>query len=98
MFKRNNRNKNRNIRCKWKISLLPNQVEVDNPEYFEGLSKVVGVYIYEDTPIGLGKITILGELKDYFDEEGNKIEIIDDWKDIYNVKWENNLTQIETFK
>ena len=58
------------------------------PEYFEGLSKVVGVYIYEDTPIGLGKITILGELKDYFDEEGNKIDIPDDWKDIYNVKWE----------
>ena len=61
------------------------------PEYFEGLSKVVGVYIYEDTPIGLGKITILGELKDYFDEEGNKIEIPDDWKDIYNVKWEKQL-------
>ena len=62
-----------------------------SPEYFEGLSKVVGVYIYEDTPIGLGKITILGELKDYFDEEGNKIEIPDDWKDIYNVKWEKQL-------
>jgi len=61
------------------------------PEYFEGLSKVVGVYIYEDTPIGLGKITILGELKDYFDEEGNKIDIPDDWKDIYNVKWEKQL-------
>ena len=27
-----------------------------SPEYFEGLSKVVGVYIYEDTPIGLGKM------------------------------------------
>ena len=38
-----------------------------------------------------GKITILGELKDYFDEEGNKIEMADDWKDIYNVKWEKQL-------
>ena len=37
------------------------------PEYYEGLSKVVAVYVYEDTPIGLGKITILGEAKTYID-------------------------------
>ena len=61
------------------------------PQYYEGLSKVVGVYVYEDTPIGLGKITILGELKSYFDDEGNKIDVPDNWKGIYNVKWEKQL-------
>jgi len=58
------------------------------PEYYEGLSKVVAVYIYEDTPIGLGKITILGEAKTYIDENGNTQDVPDDWKGIYNLKWE----------
>jgi hypothetical protein len=58
------------------------------PEYYEGLSKVIAVYIYEDTPIGLGKITILGEAKTYIDENGNTQDIPDDWKGIYNLKWE----------
>ena len=61
------------------------------PGYYEGLSKVVGVYIYEDTPIGLGKITVLGELKSYFDENDNKVDIPDDWKGVYNVKWEKQI-------
>ena len=30
------------------------------PEYYEGLSKLVAVHIYEDTPIGIANITILG--------------------------------------
>ena len=61
------------------------------PQYYEGLSKVVGIYVYEDTPIGLGKVTVLGELKSYFDNDGNKIDVPDDWKGIYNVKWEKQL-------
>jgi hypothetical protein len=58
------------------------------PEYYEGISKLVAVHIYEDTPIGLGKITILGELKTYVDENGTTRDIPDNWKDVYNVKWE----------
>jgi len=58
------------------------------PEYYEGLSKVIAVYVYEDTPIGEASITILGELKTYIDESGNKQEIPAEWKGIYNVKWE----------
>ena len=58
------------------------------PEYYEGLSKVVGAYIYEDTPIGLGKITILGEAKTYIDANGNTQDVPDEWKGIYNLKWE----------
>ena len=57
------------------------------PEYYEGISKLIAVYIYEDTPIGLGKITILGELKQY-DDSGVKRDIPEQWKGTYNVKWE----------
>jgi len=58
------------------------------PEYYEGTSKVIAVYIYEDTPIGTAKITVLGELKTYLDEGGTVLPIPDDWKNVYNVKWE----------
>ena len=58
------------------------------PEYYEGLSKLVAVHIYEDTPIGIANITILGELKTYLDSEGNIQSIPEEWKGIYNVKWQ----------
>ena len=58
------------------------------PEYYEGLSKLVSVHVYEDTPIGLAKITILGEAKEFVDSEGVVQPIPDDWKGVYNVKWE----------
>ena len=57
------------------------------PEYYEGISKLIAVYIYNDTPIGLGKITVLGELKEY-DDEGVKRVVPDQWEGAYNVKWE----------
>ena len=60
------------------------------PEYYEGVSKLISVHIYEDVPIGIGKITILGELKNYL-ENGDVIRPIpDDWKGLYNVKWERD--------
>ena len=44
------------------------------PEYYEGTSKVVAVYIYPDTAFGPCTITILGELKEYVKNEfKNKI-------------------------
>ena len=58
------------------------------PEYYEGISKLVSVHIYEDTPIGLAKITVLGELKTYIDSAGATQPIPDEWKGVYNVKWE----------
>jgi hypothetical protein len=60
------------------------------PEYYEGLSKVVAVYIYEDTPIGNAKITVLGELKTYIDTDGVVQPIPDEWAGIYNLKWERD--------
>ena len=58
------------------------------PEYYEGISKLVSVHVYEDTPIGIGKITILGELKTYEDANGVIRDIPAEWSGAYNVKWE----------
>jgi len=58
------------------------------PEYYEGTSKLVSIHVYDDTPIGLGKITILGELKNYVDDNGSVIPVPSEWKGVYNVKWE----------
>ena len=58
------------------------------PEYYEGISKIVSVHVYEDTPIGLGKITVLGELKTYIDENGVVRDVPAEWGGVYNVKWE----------
>ncbi len=58
------------------------------PEYYEGTSKLVAVYVYEDTPIGSAKITILGELKTYVDENGIVQQVPEEWQNVYNLKWE----------
>ena len=58
------------------------------PEYYEGVSKVVAVYVYDDTPIGQANITILGELKKYLDADAIVRDIPAEWKGLYNVKWE----------
>ncbi len=61
------------------------------PEYYEGLSKLISVHVYEDTPIGIGKITILGELEKWIDEDGFPQDIPEDWRGIYNIKWERDI-------
>lgn len=71
------------------------------PEYYEGTSKVVACYVYEDTPIGIGSITILGELRTYVDGNGNTQQIPVEWQNKYNVKWNksiyiNNVLENET--
>ena len=58
------------------------------PDYYDGNSVVLSIHVYEDIPVGPGKITILGELKEYFDEDGIKRPIPKDWENAYNVKWE----------
>jgi len=58
------------------------------PEYYEGVSKLIAVYVYEDTPIGQAKITILGELKTFVDDNGIVQDIPEQWRNVYNVKWE----------
>jgi hypothetical protein len=45
--------------------------------------RVVGIYVYNDTPAGLGRITILGVAK--FRPNGNPVSRA--WEDKYNIKW-----------
>jgi hypothetical protein len=59
------------------------------PEYYEGISKVIAVYVYNDTPIGQAQITVLGELKTYLDGDA-VLNIPDEWKGVYNVKWQKS--------
>jgi hypothetical protein len=61
-------------------------------EYFEGVSKVVSVYVYPDTTAyGPCTITILGELSSYYDANGLLTPIPFDWQGQYNVKWQKNV-------
>jgi len=61
------------------------------PEYYEGNSKLISIHVYDDTPIGVGKITILGELKEYVEPNGSIVSVPPEWGGVYNVKWERSL-------
>ena len=63
------------------------EIAKGNPQYYESTSILVAVYIYNDTPVGPAKITILGEAKTYNDN-GVTRNIPDEWVGVYNVKWE----------
>jgi hypothetical protein len=53
-----------------------------SPEYFEGISKVVAIYVYpNETAFGPATITILGQVTD----------VPNEWKNRYNVKWEKTI-------
>jgi len=67
-------------------------VEIGNgiPEYYEGTSKIISVYVYENTPAGPATITILGQLKTYLDEGGVVRDVPDEWKNNYNIKWQKS--------
>jgi len=60
-------------------------------EYYEGISKVVSVYIYPDTAYGACTLTILGELSQYIDENGITQIVPADWENKYNVKWQKTI-------
>jgi hypothetical protein len=59
-------------------------------EYYEGVSKVVAVYVYPDTNFGECTITILGEVSSY-DNNGLLTPIPLDWEGKYNVKWQKTI-------
>jgi len=60
------------------------------PEYYEGTSKVISLYIYPDTSFGPCTITILGELKEYY-SNGLKVPVPTNWQDTYNVRWQTQV-------
>lgn len=61
-----------------------------NPDYYEGTSKPVAVYVYNDTAFGPCTITILGELTEY-EIDGVKYPIPDNWIGVPNVKWQRRV-------
>jgi hypothetical protein len=60
-------------------------------EYYEGVSKVVAVYVYPDTAYGPCTLTILGELSEYEDGNGITTPVPLDWENKYNVKWQKQI-------
>jgi hypothetical protein len=60
-------------------------------EYYEGVSKVVSVYVYPDTAYGPCTLTILGELNQYVDGNGILTPVPLDWENKYNVKWQKTI-------
>lgn len=60
-------------------------------EYYEGVSKVVAVYVYPDTAYGPCTLTILGELSEYEDANGILTPVPLDWENKYNVKWQKQI-------
>jgi hypothetical protein len=60
-------------------------------EYYEGVSKVVAVYVYPDTAYGPCTLTILGELGEYQDTNGLTLTVPLDWENKYNVKWQKQI-------
>jgi hypothetical protein len=60
-------------------------------EYYEGVSKVVAVYVYPDTAYGPCTLTILGELSEYEDANGLTLPVPLDWENKYNVKWQKQI-------
>ena len=61
------------------------------PEYYEGNSKLIAIHVYDDVSIGIGKITILGELKTYISDIDEILDIPNEWAGVYNVKWEKSI-------
>jgi hypothetical protein len=60
-------------------------------EYYEGVSKVVSVYVYPDTTYGPCTLTILGELSEYQDSNGVTLPVPLDWENKYNIKWQKQI-------
>jgi hypothetical protein len=60
-------------------------------EYYEGVSKVVAIYVYPDTSYGPCTLTILGELSEYEDANGLTLPVPLDWENKYNVKWQKQI-------
>lgn len=52
-------------------------------DYIEGSSRLIQLEIYQDTPIGVGKIVILGCAETYLD--GTPIPT--EWQNTFNVRW-----------
>ena len=73
----------------------------------DGTSIVVAVHIYDDTPIGIGSISIVGELETCLDDKGRVKKVPNKYRGRPNIRWTQNFkvnpkipnsTQIRFFK
>ena len=60
----------------------------------EGTSIVMAIHVYDDTPIGIGTLTILAELETYIDANGVKRNIPDEFRGTFNARWTQTLRLI----
>jgi len=56
--------------------------------FVEGSSRLIQVEVYNDTPIGPGKIIVLGSTDSYL----NGTPVPEEWKNKYNVRWIADVT------
>ena len=59
---------------------------IDGSNYFIGNSNAISVFVYDDTPVGIGSIAILG-IADTYIQNSVVRSVPIEWKDKYNVKW-----------
>ena len=73
----------------------------------EGNSIVMAIHVYDDTPIGMGQLTIVAELETYIDDRGRERKIPNEFKGVHNIRWTQkfkinpkipNKTQVRFFK
>jgi virulence-associated protein VagC len=57
------------------------------PEYVEGSSRLIQIEVYNDTPIGVGKLIVLGCAESLIDGS----EIPSEFKEAYNVRWTSDV-------
>jgi virulence-associated protein VagC len=57
------------------------------PDYVEGSSRLIQIEVYDDTPIGVGKLVVLGCAESLID--GTTIP--SEFKDAYNVRWTSDV-------
>ena len=53
--------------------------------------KPISIVVYGDEIAGTATMTILAELSTYENDRGLIVDIPDEWKDIYNVRWQDTL-------
>ena len=72
------------INSEVKVEVLNNRGKViysEYPDYIEGSSRMISVYVYSDELYGEALITIMGEAKD----------VPPEWENHLNVKWQKNI-------
>jgi len=81
-----------------KVEILNAEREViysEYPQYLEGSSRLVSIYVYPDELYGAATITIVGEASyipgTAFTPRQNATTIPSDWQDVFNIRWQKQI-------